>query len=426
MVGHRVADRHGGISGARMFGGSLPLRSADHSRGSDQAGVRAYNERLILSLIRRHGSLSKVETARLTGLSVQTASGIMNRLEGDGLILRQATKKGRIGQPAVPFVLDPEGAFSCGLKIGRRSCDLLLIDFVGRIRGRRRATYAYPVPEGVLRFVAEEHAAILRGLAPRRRRRLAGLGIAIPFELWNWEAEIGAPHEIMDRWRTFDIKRQFSELCGGRIELCNDATAACAAELVFGEGWRYTDFLYLFIGTFIGGGIVLNGSLYPGRTGNAGAIGSMPVTRIDPARGLVAEQLIRSASIYVLEKALLAAGKDASSIWRSPEAWADFKTEVVDRWIEAVAANIAGAIVAAASVVDFEAAMVDGALPAALRARIVRRTRERVLEHDRQGLSPIAVHEGSLGAEARAVGAAALPLLANFARDREVLFKEPQ
>jgi predicted NBD/HSP70 family sugar kinase len=421
-----MAERHGEISSTLALGGSITLRSADHSRGSDQTGVRLYNERLILSLIRRHGTLSKVETARLTGLSVQTAAAIMNRLEQDGLILRQTPQKGRIGQPAVPFVLAPEGAFSFGLKIGRRSCDLLLIDFVGHIRGRRRATYTYPVPGDVLRFVAEGKAEIVQALSPGQRARVAGLGIAIPFELWNWETEVGAPHEIMNRWRTFDIKSEIAELCSGRIELCNDATAACAAELIFGEGWRYNDFLYLFIGTFIGGGVVLNGSLFPGRTGNAGAIGSMPVARFDGARGLVAQQLIRSASIYVLEKALLAAGKDPSSIWRSPDTWGGFGSEEVDEWIEVVATNIAGTIVAAAAVIDFEAAIVDGALPAAIRARIVERTRERVLDHDQQGLSPIVIHEGSIGADGRAVGGAALPLLANFARDREVLFKEPR
>ncbi len=47
--------------------------------GADQAGVRLYNERLILSLVRRYRQLSKIEVARLTGLSEQTASAIMNR-----------------------------------------------------------------------------------------------------------------------------------------------------------------------------------------------------------------------------------------------------------------------------------------------------------------------------------------------------------
>ena len=52
--------------------------------------MRLYNERLLLSLVRRFGPLSKIEVARLTGLSVQSTSAIMNRLQADGLLMREA------------------------------------------------------------------------------------------------------------------------------------------------------------------------------------------------------------------------------------------------------------------------------------------------------------------------------------------------
>ena len=102
--------------------------------GAAQSGLRVYNERLILSLVRRFGQLSKIEVARMTGLSVQSTSTIMIRLQTEGLLRREAPLRGRFGQPTVPVSLDPEGAFSIGLKIGWRSCDLVLIDFCGHIR----------------------------------------------------------------------------------------------------------------------------------------------------------------------------------------------------------------------------------------------------------------------------------------------------
>ena len=43
---------------------------------------------------------------------------------------------------------------------------------------------------------------------------------------------------------------------------------------------------------------------------------------------------------------------------------------------------------------------------------------------DRQGLSPFAVVEGTIGGDARVMGGASVPLIANFAIDRDVLFKE--
>src|ERR1700735_4667207 len=122
--------------------------------GADQTGLRLYNERLILSLVRRYGQLSKIEVSRLTGLSVQTASAIMNRLQLDGLLRREAPQRGRVGQPTVPLSLDPEGAFSLGLKIGRRSCELVLVDFEGRIRRRAHETFPYPTPEIVIDFAS--------------------------------------------------------------------------------------------------------------------------------------------------------------------------------------------------------------------------------------------------------------------------------
>jgi DNA-binding MarR family transcriptional regulator len=82
------------------------------NRGSNQASLRAYNERLVLSLVRRHGGQAKADIARSTGLSAQTVSVIMRALEEERLLVRGAPVKGRVGQPSVPMHLAPDGAFS--------------------------------------------------------------------------------------------------------------------------------------------------------------------------------------------------------------------------------------------------------------------------------------------------------------------------
>jgi predicted NBD/HSP70 family sugar kinase len=398
-------------------------RPLDPARGTNQSGVRLYNERLVLSLIRRHGQLPKAEIARLTGLSAQTITVIMRALETDGLVEKQARRRGKIGQPSVPFALDPEGAFSLGLKIGRRSSDLVLLDFAGAVRGAIHEPHPYPVPARLLEFAARGIATLAGGLSGTQKARIAGIGIAAPFELWNWEEEIGAPRAILDQWRSFDAPAEIGKLCPWPAFFCNDATAACGAELILGNPGHHQDFLYFFIGSFIGGGVVLNGSLYTGRTGNAGALGSMPVAAPPDGRARLSQQLIRSASIYVLEHKLAAAGKDATVLWRSPDDW-DVTGASLDDWIDEVASSLAFAIVAATSVIDFAAAIIDGAFPASVRGRIAERTRQCAALLDHQGLSPLTIVEGTVGSRARAIGGACLPLLANFARDREVLFKE--
>ena len=397
--------------------------AAGFSRGTNQIGVRLYNERLILSLIRRLGSVPKAEIARLTGLSAQTVSVIMRQLEADGLVLKRDPQRGRVGQPSVPFQLNPDGAFALGLKIGRRSSDMVLLDFSGAVRREIRLTHPYPTPAAVLAFVRESlpqltgtlpEERLARDRGPRHRDAVRAL------ELGTGGRRAGL---VMDQWRGFDTAAEIGAISRWPVSLCNDATAACAAELVLGEGARYADFLYVFIGSFIGGGVVLNGSLYPGRTGNAGAIGSMPIART-PANGAPAtQQLIRSASLWVLEKKLLAAGRDTSRLWRSPREWDDFGP-ALDDWIDELAGSLALAIAAATSVVDFEAVIIDGAFPAAIGARIVERTRASLETVDRQGLSPVTLVQGAVGPGARAIGGACLTLLARYGRDQEVLLKD--
>jgi predicted NBD/HSP70 family sugar kinase len=389
--------------------------------GADQSGVRAYNERLLLSLVRRFGPLSKIEVARMTGLSVQSTSAIMNRLQAEGFLKREAPLRGRVGQPTVPMSLDPEGAFSFGLKIGRRSCDLVLIDFRGAVRKRMRRTFAFPTPEMTLDFVESSLPLLIRTLEPQQERRVAGLGAAAPFQLWTWEKEIGAPVGAMQAWRDFDIEQKIADVCPYPVILCNDATAACAAEFFLGRGWRYRDFLYFFIGAFIGGGLVLDGALRLGRSGNAAALGSMPMT--PKGAGGVAPQLVACASIAQLERALTKAGLDPSPIWAAPESWADFGIHV-DRWIEDVASALAYASVAATSVIDFEAIVIDGEMPAAVRDRLTARTAQVFQTLDRRGLSDVDIIPGVIGADAGAIGGASLPLIKNFGRDREVLLKD--
>ena len=100
------------------------------SSGATQRGLRDYNERLILSMIQRNGALPGSEVARHAGLSPQTVSLIMRKLEADGLLAKgMPLRAGRVGKPSVPMDLAADGAFSFGLDVGRRGANLVLMDF---------------------------------------------------------------------------------------------------------------------------------------------------------------------------------------------------------------------------------------------------------------------------------------------------------
>ncbi len=402
-------------------GGIPDGRTPGLGRGTTQTGVRLYNERLVLSLIRKHSSLPKAEIARLNGLSAQTVSVIVRKLEADGLLLRNRPQRGKVGQPLIPFSLNPDGAFAIGLKIGRRSGDLMLLDLAGQVRNTLHRPYRFPAPQELLGFVASEIESLVAGLKPKQRERISGLGIAAPFELWSWEEEMGAPQAIMAAWRGFDLPGEIAKLTGWPIHFCNDATAACAAELLFGKGHEYRDYAYFYVGYFIGGGIVINGALYQGRNGNAGALGSFPV----PGGGAASQQLIRSASFYLLEQELRRLGRKPDLLWQEASDWSDAEP-ALERWIEQAAASLAQAAAGVASVLECAAVVIDGAMPANVRGRLAAATRTALARVNTQGISRFEIVEGTIGSEARAMGAASLPLFANFIIDRDVLFKEPQ
>ena len=388
-------------------------------RGTNQSGMRAQNERLVLSLVRQHGALAKSDIARITGLSAQTVSVIMRALEQDGLLQRGAPVRGKIGQPSVPMSLAPRGAFFLGLKIGRRSADLTLVDFLGGVLATRRQVYRYPTPDAVVAFVAEALPPMTATLPASQRNRIGGLGVAMPFQLWNWVQALGAPQAEMDAWRDRDIQAELAGLTGMPVYVQNDATSACGAELVFGTGDRPKDFLYFYVGTFIGGGLVLNGQLFLGRTGNAAGVGPLPVPGPDGRM----QRLLDVASLSVLARAMETAGEPTDHLWESPDLW-QVSEPVLSAWTDAAAEGMAAAILSAAALLELEAALIDGWMPLSLRAELTRRTRAALLRLDLSGVTPPMVREGSMGAQARSLGAAAIPLSQRYLIDQNAALRD--
>jgi hypothetical protein len=63
-------------------------------------------------------------------------------------------------------------------------------------------------------------------------------------------------------------------------------------------------------------------------------------------------------------------------------------------------------------------------MPPDVRERLRLRVAAQLDTLDRRGLSEATILAGAIGADARAIGGAALPLIKAFARDRELVFKD--
>jgi len=373
--------------------------------GTNQSGMRALNERLVLTMIRQNGALAKSEIARMTGLTPQTVSVIIRALEQDGLLLKGDPQRGRVGQPSVPIRLNPEGAYVLGLLIDRRSADMVLTDFKGAIQARRRITFTAPDFEDVLRFARHAVTELRALVPPAGQARVAGLGIAMPFRVWDWATTPTA----MQAWRDRDFRADLALASDLPVFLQNDASAACGAELVFGTGTQAQDFLYFYVGHFIGGGLVLNGGLFDGPTGNAAALGSLSV--LD--RNGRPRQLIELASLVVLERAATGQGGANTSMWDKAEGW-DISQATQEDWVKEAASGIAQAVQAAVAVTDMRLVKIDGWMPADLRAQLVARVRDCLQQGEFKGVEPPVVQAGTMGPDARVIGAASQPLLARF------------
>ncbi|SFH79355.1 ROK family transcriptional regulator [Albimonas pacifica] len=376
--------------------------------GVNLTGVRAHNERLILSLIQRHGEMPGAELAKLAELSPQTVSNILRRLEADGFLRRGAPQRGRVGKPSTPMALDPDGALSFGLKLGRRTSDLAVMNLHGAVLEQRRIAYRYPMPDRIFAFLREGMETLSAGLSPRQRDSLCGLGIAAPSELWRWVEALGASDELAV-WQDVDFAEEIAAFSDLPLFTENDATAACRAEHAFGRGREFGDYAYVFIGSFIGGGVVMNSSVIVGGRRNAGAFGSLPAIGADGRR----TQLLDTASIHLLEAQIVRAGGDGARLWSEPQDWSPFAAQV-EPWIARTALELAEAARTVCAVIDFEAVLIDGAFPAPVREAIVTRAREALAGLDMRGLVAPRIEAARVGGNARAIGAAALPIFSQF------------
>ena len=379
------------------------------SQGVNQSGVRDYNERLLLTLLQRNGPTAGSELARMANLSPQTISIILREMEAEGILARGAPVKGKVGKPSIPMRLAENGVLSFGCKIGRRSAVLLLADFCGTVRHELQITYKYPLPGPIFEFIRTGMETILSQCSKEQQRRICGIGIGTPFELWRWNELVGAPAEEFVSWKDVDFTRELARFTDLPVSVVNDATAGCQAEHIYGRGKEFRDYAYFFIGAFIGGGIVLNHSVYQGYQGNAGALGSL---RSFGPQG-ESQQLIDTASIYLLEERLAEHGLNPQALWEQPQDWSRF-SRFVEPWIGRTAQELARASLSVCAVIDFEAILIDGAFPESVKHELVERTRRYLVNQDMRGLIAPRIEAGSVGGNARAIGAATSPLFERY------------
>ncbi|MEM5581975.1 ROK family transcriptional regulator [Roseibium sp. AS2] len=394
-------------------------------RGSNSAQLRRYNERIVLQILRRAGEASKAELSRAVQLTNAAIGAIIQNLIEEGLIVEAGKRHdGGRGQPATMLRLASGGAYSFGVRLDRTNMETVLMDFSGRLVARRLHDLILPAPERALEILTED-LAILRGhLSQEQQTRITGIGLAQPFNLGAWLHELGLPAAHFREWDDYDLAEALQGATGLPVFSENDGTAAAVAEHFYGLGRQNDDFLYIFLGPAIGGGLIVKGDVLRGVTGNAGDVAMIPVP---PSRLPTAPKARHSWDLLITRASLVAlarnlAPEDFGGLQRT-----DLQQAVDDdalpyrEWMEDCAEALALALRSAYALLDMPLVIVDsdlgGTFPDTFKS-LLKQAVEHAAPEQRQ--SP-EIAFGSFGQDAGAIGAASLPQFFNFSPRAAIL-----
>lgn len=393
--------------------------SEGNRSGSNQIGVKQFNERLILDIISTSQGLSKAEVTRITGLSAQTVTTIVNRLISEGFLKKGGLIKGKVGQPSTTIELNNDGALAIGIKIGRRSADVILVGLASKVESRQSLTYKYPDTETLFHWIKITVNELVQNMTKLQADKLIGIGVAAPFNIDGWEGVINAPTGAMSQWKDINITSKIEQLTGQKTFLLNDATAACLAELRSLQNRQNKSFLYFYVGTFLGGGIVLDGKIYNGINGNAGSVGSMPITMSGGTKPL---QMVDKAAIHTLETMALEAGLPRDTFEDVSEL-NSLARATFDQWADKAGNALAYAIISGQSFFDLEHVIIDGSIQRKLLELLIAKVESNFANYDMQGITKPHIEAGKLGNEARAIGGSLLPIQERFGLDQALILK---
>jgi predicted NBD/HSP70 family sugar kinase len=240
--------------------------------------LRAINERSLLELIRRDGAMSRAEAARRSGLSKPTVSQALLGLEGAGLVHQAGRSQGPKGPGAVVYELNPESGWVVGIDVGSHWVRAALADISGTVRARRdeRTHRSAAATVAQIRGLADSLAAD-RGLD---WSRITHATVGLPGVLDPSRTRLALSPNLPGG-KPGLVEAIRAEL-GENTSFENDVNLAALGEMARGVGDGVSNFVFLWVGTGIGLGIIVDGRLYRGSAGAAGEIAYLPVGPGDP------------------------------------------------------------------------------------------------------------------------------------------------
>jgi len=163
-----------------------------------------------------------------------------------------------------------DDALAIGLDLGGTNARAAAVDSSGRIVAASRVPLEDRSPEGAARALVQCARDVKQrcGLDAREVAGI-GLGIAGPVDARTGRVLV-APNL---GWHDVDFGRLVSGMLGRQVRLANDLAAAALGETRAGAARGHENAILVYVGSGVGGGLVLGGRLHSGATGVAGEFG---------------------------------------------------------------------------------------------------------------------------------------------------------
>jgi predicted NBD/HSP70 family sugar kinase len=244
--------------------------------GTNLPRVGGYNQAVVLDAIRTRGSVSRIELATITGLTSQTVSNVVRRLLDAGLVSESGFAPSNGGKRRTLLSPRADGAYAIGVHLDPDAAVIVVVNLAGEVVTTTRVRLtAISDPAGVVDRVSRA-ARRLVARADVDPTRLLGMGIAAPGPIDGSARAVVSPPNF-PTWGRVPLLKMFGTAMDMPVAIDNDATAAAIGEHWIGGKSRAGSLLFIYLGTGIGAGIILNNTVMHGDSGNAGEFGHMTV-----------------------------------------------------------------------------------------------------------------------------------------------------
>jgi predicted NBD/HSP70 family sugar kinase len=242
--------------------------------------LRQVNRSLLLDMIRTADRLSRSELARRSGLTKPTVSAIVDDLIAEGVVSEVgfAGTLAAGGRPARLLEFNIDSAAYLGLEFGVESTNVAVADGRGEIRHVARAPAVLRDPERTLGDLPQLVARALKE-AHVPRARVQAVGATVPGLV---EQSTGICRLAPNLgWRNYALRDAVSRALKRPAAVLNITQAAAIAEARIGAARGSESFIWMYLGSGVGAGIISKGSAFVGTRGFAGEIGHCRISDED-------------------------------------------------------------------------------------------------------------------------------------------------